>query len=52
MLSGGNHQYKFNNGEYKYQISQLATAETDPSNLIVEKNGAEILFAPAEIIRN
>lgn len=54
MGSGGNHQYKFNNGEFEYkcQINQLGTAETPPANLIVEKSGAEILYAPAEIIRN
>jgi len=54
MGSGGNHQYVFENGElvYKCQINILGTSETPPANLLVEKNGAEIMFTPDEIIRN
>lgn len=52
--TGGNHQYEFTNGEYKYycQINYLGTEDTPPANLLIEKNGVEILFEPAEIIHN
>ena len=54
MGSGGNHQYEFKSGEfvYKCQINVVGTEETPPANLIVEKNGAEMMFEAAEIIRN
>ena len=54
MGSGGNHQYEFTNRNYRYicQINVLGTSETPPANLLIEKNGTEILFESAEITHN
>lgn len=54
MGSGGNHQYEFTNGDYKYicQINIIGADDTPPANLLIEKNGTEILFEPAEITHN
>jgi hypothetical protein len=54
MGSGGNHEYQFHNGEYSYtcQINAMGTVETPPANLLIEKNGVEIMFEAAEIIHN
>lgn len=54
MGSGGNHQYEFKKDEYVYkcQINVIGTAETPDANLIVEKNGAEVMYEAAEIVRN
>jgi len=52
--SGGNNKYEFVNGDYIYQcsINHLGTDETPPADITVFKNGIEILYQPATIIRN
>lgn len=54
MGSGGNHQYRFTNGEYVYtfHINKMGEEGAPPANLIVEKNGKEIINEPAEIVEN
>ena len=54
MGSGGNHQYEFTNGDYKYicRINIISEEDAPPANLIVEKIGKEIVNEPAEIIKN
>jgi hypothetical protein len=49
--SGGNHYYEFINGDYKYTcfINRMSKVE---AQLIVEKNGVEVLSQQAKIIRN
>ncbi len=49
--SGGNHYFKFRNGEYNYivYVNALRTEETPPFNLEVSKNDNVILNQPAEL---
>lgn len=52
--SGGNNMYEFVSGDYKYEcsINVIGTDETPPADLTVYKNDNEILYQPAQIIRN
>jgi len=51
--SGGNHSYKFTNGDYVYEcaINVLKAKETPPASLAVYKNEEELLFERAQIIK-
>ena len=51
--SGGNHKYVFKNGKYSYEcyINVLGASDTPPANLIVYKNGKEILSQRATLIK-
>lgn len=51
--SGGNHSYKFSNGDYIYEcfINVLREKETPPASLAVYKNEEELLFESAQIIK-
>jgi len=52
--SGGNHVFRFENGSYQYECSVIiiGTSDSPPADLTVYKDGKEILYQPAEIIRN
>jgi len=52
--SGGNNMYEFVSGDYKYEcsINVIGTDETPLADLTVYESGNEILYQPAQIIRN
>ena len=51
--SGGNHEYVFVSGDFKYicSINILGTDETPPADLVVLKKGKRILYQDATIVR-